>query len=216
MGLFDLTMGKVKDDSGKLSEPDDYETAIVAALKRYSKHRPLLLVDDIPGDGGHDYALPDGWSPGLSGLQSVEFPAGLIPEVILDSRDYRLYQNPAGLKLRILNIIPTAAEAIRVTYNGMHTEETLPDADQDAVACLAASILCGQLAAAFGQTSDPTIQADVVNYRTKTDEFRRLADFLEGQYKEHLGIMGPDTAPAAMAVSPASDDKRVRITHSRR
>jgi hypothetical protein len=216
MGLFDLTCGKVKDDSGKIDNPGDYQTAITAALKRYSKHRPLNLVADIPGDGGHDYSLPEGWNPGLSGILCVEFPAGLIPEVILDSRDYKLYQSPAGQKLRILNIIPTAEEAIRVTYNGLHTEETLPEADQEAVASLAASICCGQLAAAFGNTSDPTIQADVVNYRTKTDEFRRLADFLEGQYKEHLGIFGVDSTPAAMAVSPASEDKRLRITHGRR
>jgi hypothetical protein len=214
MSLLDLTIGKVKDESGKLVD-QDYQDAIGAALKRYSKHRPRILVDDIPGDGGHDYALPQLWSDGLSAIQSVEFPADLVPEVMLDSRDYRLYATPAGNKLRIPYITPTADEIIRVTYNGLHTEESLPEGDIEAVASLAASTCCSQLAAIFGQTSDPTIQADVVNYRSKTDEFRRLADYLEGQYKEHLGIKAGDTTSAAMATSPPAEERRSRLTHRR-
>jgi len=216
MDLLTLTTGKVKDQSEKLQYPTDYQNAIAAALKRYSKHRSRILTADIPGDGTHDYALPAGWSPGLSAIQSVEFPAGLIPEVLLDSREYRLYQTPAGQTLRIPAMTPTAAEVIRVSYNGLHTEETVAETDLDAVACLAASICCTQLAAAYGQTSSPIMQADVVDYRSKTDEFRRLADFLERQYKEHLGIRPDDTVSAAMATAEPPAGPRTRLTHSYR
>jgi hypothetical protein len=58
--------------------------------------------------------------------------------------------------------------------------------------------------------------ADSVNYGSKTDEFRRLADSLEKLYKTHLGIRETDTAAAAMATAPPPDPVPARLTHARR
>lgn len=213
MALIDLVKAKVKDESGKLVDPTDYTNGVNEALKRYSKNRPRLVCEDLAGAGTHDLALPAGWSEGVSTICSVEYPVGVVPEALLGSDIWTMYRTPAATKLRLLTYTPEATETVRVLYSAVHTEATVPAADLEAVANLAAAICLRQLAAAFGQTTDPTIGADVVNYRSKTDEFRRLAEAYEGLYADHLGI-GKDTpVAAAMAVAKPKDDGRVRLTH---
>lgn len=224
MALLDLVMAKVKDVSGKL-DVNDYSQGVTEAIKRYSRIRPLMQVADIPGNAGHDYDLPEGFLPDFSTFESIEYPVGQVPEIYLDPRDFKLYLTPLGTKLRILALAPGTTEVMRANYTVPHLEDTLPDQDLDAVANLAAANCLRRLAAAYGQTSDPTIQADTVNYRSKTDEFRRLAEAYEQQYNDHLGI-GKD-APVAAATSIAAEqdngpvglvhlNSRVRMTHGRR
>jgi len=213
MALIDLVKAKVKDESGKLTDPGDYAAAVTEALNRYSKNRPRLVCADLAGAGSHDLALPVGWVEGLSSIQSVEYPTGVVPEALLDSDMWTMYRTPTATKLRLLTYTPEATETVRILYSAAHTEGTVPAADLEAVANLAAATCLRQLAAAFGQTSDPTIGADVVNYRSKADEFRRLADSLEEQYGDHLGIGKSTPVSAAMAVAKPKDDGRVRLTH---
>lgn len=211
MNLIDLIRSKVKDDSGKLSDPDDLTSACTEALNRYSKARPLEVVVDIPGAGTHDVDLPTDWIEGFSSIIQVEYPVDQVPARIIERRFCQLYAAPTGKKLRIWTINPTAAEMVRQTYTILHSEDSVPVVDLEAVANLAASICLRQLAAAFGQTSDSTIQADTVNYRSKADEFRRLADSFEGLYKSHLGIKDNDTVAAASTVAaPPERDVRTR------
>jgi len=205
-------LGKVKDDSGKVA-PEDYERAAAEAMKRYSKHRPLLICEDLPGDATNDLLLPTGWSEGISSIVSIEYPVGDVPECLLDQDEWTIYQQPAGKRLRLLEVTPTALETVRVLYSALHTEATVPAADEDAVANLAASICLRQLATAYGQTGESLIQADVVNYRSKTDEFRRLADSFEKLYKDHLGLKDNDTTSAAMATASPVKGSRTRLTH---
>lgn len=213
--LIGKVIPKVKDASGEIT-PEDYEAAVVEALKTYSRHRPRHVVEDLDGTGGHDIPLPADWAEGTSTVVSVEYPVGLIPEELLDSRDYRLYRAPDGLVLRLLTVTPPVTDTVRLLYTTLHTEATLPGADEEAVANLAAAVCLRQLAARYGQTSDPTIGADVVNYRSKADEFRRLAQAYEEAANAHLGIGAKtDTAPASVT-APAPDARRARLTHGRR
>ena len=206
--LIDLIRGKVKDDSGKLSDPDDLTSSATEALNRYSKARPLEVVVDIPGSGSHDCNLPDDWIEGFSSIIQVEYPVDSIPARVIDRRHYLMYSSPNGKKLRIMIANPTADEMVRQTYTILHSEDSVPPVDLEAVANLAASICLRQLAAAFGQTSDSTIQADTVNYRSKADEFRRLADSLEGLYRSHLGIKDNDTVAAASVTATPPESSR--------
>jgi hypothetical protein len=224
MALVDLVIGKVKDESEKLV-PEDFAQGLVEALKRYSKVRPRMLVEDIPGNNGHDYDLPPGWVADFSSFDTIEYPLGQVPELFLDPRDFRLYLTPSGTRLRVTSFAPTPAETMRANYTVPHVEETLPDQDTDAVANLAAANCLRRLAAAYGQTSGSTIQADTVNYRSKTDEFRRLADAYEQQYNDHLGIGKDAPVAAACSMASAPDDgsvglvhlnSKVRMTHGRR
>lgn len=210
MSLYDLTKSKTRDDAGKLADPTDFDNNIAEALKRYSKHRTRLACIDISGTGAHDYSLPADWSDGLSIVVSIEYPVGDVPETLLDDDDWSLYITPTATKLRFMDA-PTAT--VRLLYSLMHDEASVPAADLEAIANLSAAFCCRQLATAYGNTSDPTIQADSVNYRSKSDEYRRLADALEGQYKNHLGIKNEDVLTAGMAVAAPANSGRVRLTH---
>lgn len=215
MTLYEMTKARVKDDSGKLSDPFDYDDQIAGAIKHYSKHRPRLTAADLVGTGTNDLDLPADWVPGTSSLISVEYPVGIVPAVVLDSDLWQLYRTPTALKLRLLHATPDATETVRCEYQIPYDELSLPLSDLEAIANLAASFCLRQLAAAYGQTGDSTIQADSVNYRSKTDEFRRLADSFEALYKNHLGLRDNDTVPAASITARPAETKRPRLTHGR-
>lgn len=215
MTLYELTKSLVKDDSGRLSDPFDYDNGVSAALKRYSKDRPRVACIDQPGQGTADVAIPTDWCPGFSAVETVEFPVGRVPEVLIDARDWRFYFSPTGTVLRFDSIKPTVNQVVRLTYSILHDESSLPATDQEAVAAFAASHCCQVLANAYGNTNDPVIQADSVNYRSKSDEYARRAKELKAFYKDHLGIRDGDAVPAAGVTISTPDRKRTRMTHVR-
>ena len=211
--LIDLVKSKVKDDSGRLTDDDDYIPAVDAALARYSKHNPKPLVTDLPGTGGHDLDLPAAWAEDLSIVRRVEYPVDKIPACLVDADDWIIYEAPTGLKLRLIIDTPDIDEAVRLSYTGARLEADVPDQDLDAVACLAASYCLQTLASLFVQTSDPTIAADVVNYRTKSGEADRQAKALKRRYTDLLGIKENDTVPAAATTAKRRPSGRTRLTH---
>lgn len=215
MTLYDLVAAKIKDTAEKLSDLDDLLPAISTALARVSTVRPLEMVADLAGTGLHDLALPAGWAADFSRILGVEYPVGNVPETCLDAGDFTLYRSPLGQVLRLLYLVPPLAAPVRVTYTLPRTEATLPDGDLDAVACLAAALCLRNLAALHGQSSDPTISADVVSYSSKTDTYRRLAEALEGQYNLHFGIDPKGGVKAAGATATAALPRRARLTHGR-
>lgn len=215
MNLYDLTKQKVKDTSNKLDDPTDFENNIAAAIHKYSEDRPRLVCADVTGEDGPDIPLPSDWADGLSTISAIEYPIGTVPETLIDSRDWRFYRTPTDTFIRFANEAPASDEEVRLLFNALHTELTIAPSDLDAVADLAASKCFFQLAASYGQTSDPTIQADSVNYHSKSGEFTRLAKAAEALYKSKLGIKEGDTTGAAMATALPPDSKRPRLTHGR-
>ena len=216
--IIALVSGRIKDDSGKI-ETEEIRSCLTEAVKRYSTHRPAVDVEDIDGDGGHDYDLPEGWVDGFSAIRSIEYPIGDIPATLLDAEDYSIYQSPDSLQLRLISDAPPATEEFRVSYTIPRTAATILDGDIEAVVNLTASLCCEILANVYAQTSDATIGADIVNYRSKSSEFAARAKRLMALYKEHLGIREDDSTPAAAGVSsldmkyPGGMD---RLTHPAR
>ena len=209
--LLDLVTAKVHDDSGRLTIQTDFQPAIDAALERYSKHRPLELVEDLDGAGSGSLDLPEGFVQGFSRILAVEYPIGSVPPELLPAAAWMLYRTPTGTSLRLLEQVPPVDSSVRVTYTAPRSESDIASGDQDVVACLAASICLRTLAAIYAQTSDSTIQADSVNYGSKADQFRRLADSLEERFNLHLGIDLKGGTPAASAVAAAP--RRQGLTH---
>lgn len=201
MLLIDQVFGKVKDDSGRLTDSADYQPAIDAALETYSKDRPRTVVVDSVGAGTHDVALPDDWVEEFSTVKQVEYPVDEVEPVLVPKDLFTVYRKPSGEVLRLFGSTPDADEAVRITITVPRTESTIVTGDLDAVASLAAANCCELLANIFAQTSDPTIQADVVNYRTKSGEFAARAKALRKIYTNHMGIKDGDGAPASTVVA---------------
>ena len=105
-----------------------------------------------------------------------------------------------------------AAITIRVEMN------TIPESDQDAVGNLAASLCSHALASYYAQTSDSTIGADSVNYRTKSQDYTSRAKEQKKIYLDHIGLKEGDVAPASVVKDldidyPGGSD---RLTHPRK
>lgn len=208
----------VKDDSGKLSNPEDFDRNIGAALNRYSAHRPYVLVADVTGNNGHDYSLPTGWSEGFSIVKAVEYPVGNVPADYIDSDEIEIYQSPAGKKLRLKADAPSVSETFRVSYTALRTYETVAASDIDAFVWLSAALCLEELATAFAQSGDSLIAADSVDYRDKTQRFASRAKRLMQLYKEQMGLKDDDITPPASATTDLDvgyPGGRDRLTHPR-
>jgi hypothetical protein len=208
-------IGIVKDDSGKLVNPTDYDSAIEAALTKYSRHKPFAVVDDITGDGTHQYDLPAGWSPEFSAVLNIEYPVGDVPPTLLDTDQYVVVDRSGTL---LLTFDLAVAAVLRVTYTTLRTADDIADVHVDAFCWLAASYCLEYLADAWLHTSDSTIGADVVNYHSKSAEAAARAKRLRELYLDQLGIKADETTPAASAVAdydlkyPGGSE---RLTHPR-
>ncbi len=71
----------------------------------------------------------------------------------------------------------------------------------------------------YAQLTEPTIQADAVDHKSKSFEYSQRARDLEKVFRDHLGITGSNEVGAGMAVKdwdvnfPWGED---RLTHPRR
>ncbi len=216
-------IGIVSDDSGKLVNPADYDRNIAAAISQYSKHRPDIRVIDITGNGTHDYALPASgaitiWNDEFSSIKSIEYPVGDVPATLLENDEYEIYQNPTAKKIRLKNNSPGATETFRVTFTILRTDATIPSADVNALCNLASSLCFEELANAYAQTGDSTIDADSVDHKSKSSEFGARAKRFLQLYKDYIGMKEGELVPPASVVSdldvnyPGGGD---RLTHPR-
>lgn len=200
--------------------------AIGEALKRYSGHRPLVVVEDEAGNASFDYALTllASWSEGFSTIKSVEYPVDDTEQAaaILQEEQWQIYQKPSGKVLRLFDDTPPATESLRITYTALHTctdaASTVPSYDEEAVQILAAALFCDMLAAYYSQTSDSTISADTVDHKSKAAEYASRARAYRKMYHDHLGIKEGETTAASVtrdqdkAASWGAD----KATHPRR
>ncbi len=190
----------ISDDAGRLSSgPDgDVRPALVARaiIQRYSLDSPMEIVSDVEGNGTNYLDLPVDpknkavFEPNFSILRTIEFPIGQQPpQMVLDS-DFRVYRTPQGHQVLINFDTPGPTESVRMTWTARHLSDgsTVPDKDFFAVVDFAASLGAEKLASFYVGTGDSTIQADVVNYRSKSQEMLTLAKALRKRYFNHMCI----------------------------
>lgn len=186
----------VQDGANKLGAVDRF--AVQAIVQRYSKDAPQRVVSDVAGDSTNYVDVPEApdgvtatFEPDFSVIEQIEFPIGQQPpQYILDS-DFRLYQTPAGWQVLLSFDTPSAqGDTLRMTWTARHAADgsTVPDKDFYAVVDYAASLALEALAAIYAQTGDPSISADVVNYRSKSQEYLGLAKAIRKRYYVHMGV----------------------------
>ncbi len=207
----------LRDDAGHV-QTAERDRAIQAAVAQYGKDRPREVLEDVVANGGTVLPLPTAWVAGRSALVSAEYPVGQLPVSIIDPELMDVVRTPAGSEIRLAAAL-ASGEVVRLTLHLPHTldagSDTLPEADREPVASLAAGILLDQLARLHAQDGDSTIQADSVDRRTKADVYRSLAKAARARYHEALGL-DPDKRPAASAVvnlNLADSRGRDRLTH---
>jgi hypothetical protein len=183
-----------------------------AITQRYSVDAPLELVSDVDGNGTNYLDLPvapgEGgnlpvFEPTFSILKSIEFPIGQQPpQLVLDS-DFRIYRTPQGYKVLINFDTPGPTDTARMTWTARHLADgsTIPDKDFYALVDFAGSLAAEWLASFYVGTGDASMQADVVNYRSKSQEMLTVAKALRKRYYNHMGV--DETASGGNEVAPA-------------
>jgi len=196
----------VHDDANRLGDLSGY--VVQAITQRYSKDAPLEIVSDIEGNGTNLLPLPvppDGvealFDPTFSVLRSLEFPVGQMPpQFVLDS-DFLIYRTPTAYNIYLNFDTPGPEDIIRATWTSRHAADgsTVLAKDFYAVVDYASSLALEALAAIYVQTGDASISADVVNYRSKAQEYLQMAKAIRKRYFTHMGVEESSDAGAGEA-----------------
>lgn len=189
---------------------EEVDRAFASALTEYSRLRPAERYAHLSGTGSEtDFTLPAGWVANWSRLLEVEHPVDEFPRRLIDPTGYLILPSLLGDQptwaLRFYSAPESGTDNVRIRYTARHEYTTLrrtvPTEDEEAVIRLAASLCAELLAARAAGNSEPTIDADRVNWQ---DEYRRwlaIADRLRGAYLAHFGLSQDGTAAT---VGPAS------------
>ena len=208
----------LRDSEGDIGEAE-HDQALTDAVREYSRHKPDVKVADVTGEGSRLIALPPGWEMRLSRIQSLAYPAGIIPPAFITKHEF--YHSPDAIKIVLPFTIGTD-ERVRVRFTAPHVldadTDTIPPVDSAAICQYAAAALLDQLAAMRAGDQDSTIASDSVDTQGKADVYRRQATSLRKRFYGHLGVDPNRNPPAGQVVNLNLPSSRGhdRLTHSNR
>lgn len=193
----------VRADSGVVTT-DDRDAAIALAVAQYSKDRPRLAVEDVVVAGGRFVGLPAGLDPVAGALKGLECPIDADPVAMVEGW---VEMAPSGWRIRLASALAAGA-VVRVTYTGAHAvsdaEDTVPSADVEAVAVLAAATLFDGLAAQTSGDTDASIGAANVSRASPAQEYAARARKARERYQALVGVDPARLPPAGTVVSASS------------
>ena len=196
-------------DTAEKLQPDDKDRLLSQAVIIYSKDRPREIIHEITGDGtAYDFAMPSSWIEGSSNIiGKIEYPADDYQSPVYIEDDEwiffrKLVASVTTKYIRFTTFTPASNKIARFLYTVPHTlsdsSNTITDNDIEAVVALAAALCFWALAAKFAQTTDPTIDADVIDYQRKSDLYSTLAKEKLAIYNSLMGL-GAEAKGAAAA-----------------
>lgn len=200
----------VRDESGTLLQPGDFDQAIELARLRYSQDCPLRLVEDVTWPAAGAFApTPEGWEQGQSSLVRAEHPVGQVPPSVID---LSVYVQPGGVQQLCVPDPLQAGQVVRVTFARPHQLDgsgvTVPAEHQEALASYAAHILCKQLAAHYSGERDASIGADGSNTESRSRNYALRARDYRASYYAGIGRIDPQADKSGglpvQAAQPAS------------
>jgi len=199
----------IQDSAQKLTTSipgGDVDRALQKALRDHSKNVPMYVKMKIQGNGTATYPISTTlgtlWIPGLSIIKSIEYPIAQIPKTVLESGQFEIYDNgtafdASSLFIRLMTYSPSVSEYFVVEFNTellmdytgiMNFQDTNKTFSN--LTTLAAVSCCQRLSAAYAQSTDGTITADVVNYNDKSAKYSALAKQYQKQY--NLSVFGKE------------------------
>ena len=198
-------------DTAEKLQPDDKDRLLSQAVLIYSKDRPREVIHELTGDGtSYDFAMPSSWVEGFSNIVSkIEYPADDYQNPVYIEEDEwtffkKLVSSVTTTYIRFTTFTPASTKKARFLFTLPHTlsdtSNTITDNDIEAVVTLTAALCFWALAAKFAQTTDPTIDADVIDYQRKSDLYTTLAKEKLAIYNSLMGL-GEEAKGAAAAAA---------------
>lgn len=214
----------LQDDAGKL-QPDDKYRILSQAVLIYSKDRPQSKIKENAGDSTtYDFTLPTDWVNDFSYiLGDIEYPADQAQDpLLIEKGDWMFFKKlvltVTTTYLRMLSFIPATGYSLRYEYTLPHTLNeatcTINDNDIEAVVTLTAALCFWALAAKFAQSTDSTLEADVIDYQRKSDIYTNLAKEKMAVYNSLMGIGAEAKGSAAASAGVAIKDLDVAYSWS--
>lgn len=190
--------------AAELGDDDCYDNAVTAAIAEYSRYFPQIRGEDYDGDGStYTFTLPSAFQE-TSRIVAIEYPQGEQDPDWLDSYYYGIYLDlEDGAVVRKLRLTETPADGntVRMFYTCPHTitdsASTVPDSDLEPFCQLAAYNLASMIASFYGFQSKSTLEANLINYRSKADQWRSIANHFLVSFKLLKGMGPKDIVPAA-------------------
>lgn len=187
----------INDIRNSISDPESrltdtiIQTQLDAAVREFSRKRPRQRLAEITGDTTKEYSTPTGWVVDFSAIGKLEYPIDQFPPTFLDERDdYELRRTADDTEKIAFVEALGVTEKFRIAYTTMHTvddtTDSVPSTYYNLVVKMGTIGCLRWLATFYAQTSDPTILADVVNYRSKSGEFTSLADARQKEVDKEL------------------------------
>ena len=185
-------------------DADEIDECVVTAAGEHSTHKPLIRYADIDGNGGFDYPLPADWKSWFSSMRAVEYPVGDRSRTFLKSDNYEVFNDGNQWLLRLLSATPSTTEMIRIEYTTSHqldtSTDTILETDFSAICFLATAYCYASMAARYTGTSDPTMTSDVVNYRSKGEEYKSLERNFRQRYFQAIGGATEEKGPKPVLI----------------
>jgi hypothetical protein len=178
-----IVSGLIQDQAGKL-DTTARNLAIRNAVELHSMNVPAVKYQIVTGVSNKTSRTPTGWSDTISQIVKIEFPINQRPPIYLEEEDFEVIRAAtASTPFRILfkTFVPGATSPFGVIFTAPHklgitaNQNTIPDNHIVAVANLAASIACQQLAAFYSQSGDSLINADSVNNQSKLPNYLQIS-----------------------------------------
>ena len=171
--IQDRVIGLVQDDEGVISTTER-DLFIEKALQKINDKLPKVIAEDENTDGTDEYSLPSLWVDRLSEIHKIYWEYD--DDDPLEPDTYQIVTTPTGEKIRFISDLTTGKQ-YRVVYTTTWTCTSstcdLPDRYANLVEYYATALYCDALASYYSQTSDSSITADVVNYRSKAGQYQR-------------------------------------------
>lgn len=165
---------------GTQIKKNDAQQYLDNAIIFYSKLRPLNLTQDY-AFSGFEADMPDEWEQGFSVISNIRFPSTAERLTFINKDRYRIEYD--GAEYKIFFDCSLSGDG-KLIYTKMHSFDaddyisTVPDQDAYSVCDLASAYYLLALSARYAQSTNPTINADVVNYDQKPNQYI----FLYNQY----------------------------------
>ena len=206
LSTFRTRVGQIlKHSAGIANTSAELDANIAEAVRQYTRDKPRIVDQKLTGDGSaQEFAVPSLWQENFSTIIHIEFPIDRVPiETLENEDDYQVVQRDNADLIQMPSVTLGSGEEARVKYRTIHTvtasASTIPGIDFDAVCNLAASFHADTLAGFYAETTEPTLDVDVVNHLGKADAFAAISDRLKAKYVEH--ITDGDVEKAALLLS---------------